>query len=772
MLRKRCLCVLAGLGLWLVMTGVRDVWSADMFQETFDARQDGVTIDGIDSWQVAVGSPSNAIAKSNVTFSGEGKSLKIVNAAVPVKVNRSASYGGLTPTWIEMVVRPGLGNQASAPPTGGVGAVCFDTSGNILAADGTAWIQTGKTFDPGTWYRVLLRVDFTGHVYGIYISPASTPKIPFVPDKDNLRFIDPSVNSINKLGFDGVYAVSQTGDTYVDEITVHFVQRLAFITAAQNLVKNVASNSITLQIQNADAEPQTAWENLSVDLRSSSEGGQFSLDKNDWNPVTQVIIPKDAQQAIFYYKDSGEGKPVITAQETPDRGWDDASQQLNVAGEGQFFEISAISPQVAGVPFSVQIIAKDAEGNPDRFYGGAVNLSVKYTEPAAGSRQISPTHAAGFAEGILDLPVSYSDCGSIQIMAEDQSDSTKKGISGQIEFVPAQFSVEPQALQQVVSRPFSVLFAALDAGGNVTPNYKGPATLQRIAVSPANTSGALVPAQLEAAAFEGGQASVDVSYDRWGSIRMEVQDASKPTQKGESGDISFGPSALSVKVIAPPSGRDFYYTGESIEAVISVNDANKQPIRNFQGAVELISTPALDIPSAYSFAEPDAGQKSILFSAQSAGNYVLKTSSAAYSLAAESEPFPVKQATIEVISGAAPIGTTEVQIQLVDEKGKRIISENSLIIQIFFEESDPNNSVFLSSPGKPILFRNGLARLVIGDTEAETVTIAPSAGAGFKIKAGTVTFGRVGKSGIGALMLLESKDDLEPPSEKREHGKK
>ena len=73
-------------------------------------------------------------------------------------------------------------------------------------------------------------------------------------------------------------------------------------------------------------------------------------------------------------------------------------------------------------------------------------------------------------------------------------------------------------------------------------------------------------------------------------------------------------------------------------------------------------------------------------------------------------------------------------------------------------EETLNGSTFFSNAGQPVLFKNGVAKFIIGDTEAETVSISAKSPYGLKVVNGRVTFGRVGASGVGALMLRETKD--------------
>ena len=195
-----------------------------------------------------------------------------------------------------------------------------------------------------------------------------------------------------------------------------------------------------------------------------------------------------------------------------------------------------------------------------------------------------------------------------------------------------------------------------------------------------------------------------------------------------------------------------------MEVTVSLLGGDGLPVENFQGTVSLTPSPQFSIPSSYNFAAADKGQKTFVVPAGNPGNYKIKVQDVNDSLEAESENIEIKDATIVVSQSSAPVDTTVVEIQLVDKKGKRITSENEMRVTILFSEEDDNNSVFFSEAGKPILFKNGIAKVVIGDTEAETVNISAKSSFGLKVVNGRVTFGHAGASGVGALMLRETKD--------------
>ena len=312
-------------------------FAIDTYQETFNSMEDAATINGVDSWVVASGDPNDALIESGATATGSGKALKLSGVLSPAEVNRPASYGNLSPTWIEYVVKPGMGADERDIPESGIAAVTFSPTGSIMASDGTNWVSTGKTFSTSTWYRVILRVDFSTHLYDIYTEPVSTPKTPFVPDKQNLNFIDPTISSMSRVGMMGAFNARSQADSLTDEVIVQTVDKIQFITSPHTLVKGYASGMITAQLQNANSEPQTAWKDLSFELQSSVQTGEFSLDNDNWVPVTAVTLPEGAQQVFFYYKDFTEGRPAIRVSEFPDRGWTDATQEQKVVNEGEFF---------------------------------------------------------------------------------------------------------------------------------------------------------------------------------------------------------------------------------------------------------------------------------------------------------------------------------------------------------------------------------------------------------------------------------------------------
>jgi hypothetical protein len=310
----------------------------------------------------------------------------------------------------------------------------------------------------------------------------------------------------------------------------------------------------------------------------------------------------------------------------------------------------------------------------------------------------------------------------------------------------------------VTSRPFTIGITGLNSQGAATPNYRGPVVISAEGLSPEDTTGAaFTPAVAGAEEFAGGSAEVDAKYNLWGTIKIKASDQAYPAQCGSSEPVRFLPSGLLVEV-KPAAGRDFFYTGETIEAAFSVLDADKAPISNYQGKIDIAATLGLNISGECRFEEADKGRKVFSFSVDSPGEYEISASEEESGLKSEKPKIQVKQASLQVVSTFAPVGSAEVIIKLVDENGRVITSESSLTVQVTLEEESPDGSSSSSASTGGVVFNRGIARILVSDTQAEKVVITPVANYDFKIKPGTVTFGRIAKTGVGTLMWREIKE--------------
>ena len=255
-----------------------------------------------------------------------------------------------------------------------------------------------------------------------------------------------------------------------------------------------------------------------------------------------------------------------------------------------------------------------------------------------------------------------------------------------------------------------------------------------------------------------GLAEMMVSYNLWGTIKIKANDLTYPAQTGLSEPITFQPGGLLVDVIPPPSDRSFFYIGEDIGITISLVDEEGFAITNYQGTVKLTSTIGLNLPDEYLFSNMDEGSHTFHTSVDSAGIYVVSCREEPSELKTESPSIEVRDASLVVEDTVAPIGTTEVTIKLVDDEGKVIDSESELSVLIGLEEEIDDGSASSPATSTPVTFVDGWAKVLVSNTQAETVTILPSSRYKFKIKKGRVTFGKIAKTGVGTLMWREIKE--------------
>lgn len=729
----------------------------DSYNENFDDRTPDATIDSHDFWSVTQGGDENAVIDDNVTASGTGRSLKISDTSPVVITGRSYDYGDLSPTWVSYVVKASSGSKQSSVPSSGIAAVTFDYSGKILASDGANWVDTGMTYSSDKWYEVILKLDFSARQYDLYISSYGVPKIQFIPVKSGLEFIDPSAGKLSKLGFTSASSASGTKDSYLDDVSVTYIYRLEFITTPQNIVQDGVSGPIVLQLQNSNSEPQTAIADYTLELKSSSAGGKFSLNIEPWTDVHQIVLSKSSQLATFYYKDSAVGAPVITVSEYPEKGWLDALQQQKIIAKTAHFEVLSTTPQIAGQDFKLDITAKDEDGNIAEDYSGTIDLSLIYVSPSSGTGHLSVEQASGFSGGKLELYVNYPDAGTVSVLVSDHDDLSRTGTSGSIVFTPASFSVSA-ATPQIVGQPFGLEIKAMNSFGDLTANYKGQMRLSPVFILSPSDGASLSPSALTEEDFSAGIAEVSLAYNRLGIIKIKVEDALYPACFGQSAEIKFVPAAVKITTPVHPSGRKFFYVGEVFSSEISITDTAGSPIPNFTGMISIVAAPNLEMLSEYAFTAADMGKHTFFASSKSAGIFTVKVSETADNLSAETDTFEVKEAIIQVIDTTSLVGTTEVIIQLVDEEGKIITTESDLEVLVKLFEAIDNSSASSMSTVTPVRFINGQIKIPVTDTEAEEVGVFPQTQFGLKVKPGKITFGRVAKSGIGTIMWREVKE--------------
>jgi hypothetical protein len=112
------------------------------------------------------------------------------------------------------------------------------------------------------------------------------------------------------------------------------VEKIIFTNDSQTIGINDISGQISIQTQN-NFEKENILETADLFLTSSSDTGQFSSNKDNWQAVEKITMNKNTANKNFYYKDSTGGDFIITAKlilRTSGTSWT-ATQNITVGGE-------------------------------------------------------------------------------------------------------------------------------------------------------------------------------------------------------------------------------------------------------------------------------------------------------------------------------------------------------------------------------------------------------------------------------------------------------
>jgi len=117
------------------------------------------------------------------------------------------------------------------------------------------------------------------------------------------------------------------GDLYNITVEPAESSKIVFITPSQSIVRNLPSSLISIQLQDSFGNIKNTNQDIQINLSSSYQSGQFSLDNNLWEEINSVNINTGFNSASFYYKDSSDGSPVISVSKD---GFDGFSQTFIV----------------------------------------------------------------------------------------------------------------------------------------------------------------------------------------------------------------------------------------------------------------------------------------------------------------------------------------------------------------------------------------------------------------------------------------------------------
>lgn len=548
--------------------------------------------------------------------------------------------------------------------------------------------------------------------------------------------------------------------------------KLVFTTSEQTFNAGSQSSIITVQVQDSDNQAIAVPSDITVNLASTSTTGRFSTDGSTWTTdnTHSITISADENSAPFYYKDTMAGTATVTASESPSLGWTDASQTVTVVA-GSFSVTSSTSTPVAGSSFTLTVTALDSAGATDTNYSGTVNLTVSYNSPSSGSGTLSVTSLTSFSNGVASTTSqTFSDCGTINIVATDSTELTKTGTSSNINMRPYDFTVVASSLdtdasgsdyaRQTVAKAFTLTVTARNASGSTCPNYKGTANLTINYTSPSTSqSGSLGTTSLTSTYWTNGIATLDSqTYNKWGTITITCTDATLTTRIGTSANIIFIPKDFSISLSSAPASRTYYYTNEEFSATVTARDYNNSTITNYQGTIQFDASGLGGAITNYTYTASDSGSHKFSgLSGTSEKTTSISVKDTTYTaVTGLSSTITIKSATIKVISNSGPVGSISVQVKILDSSGNVLTEDDSTTFTVTITEfMKDNNTSTSTATSIAVTVTDGVATITLKDTEAETVTVTPSATPTLTAVSGTVRFGTVSGSGVGIQLWRE-----------------
>ncbi len=150
------------------------------------------------------------------------------------------------------------------------------------------------------------------------------------------------------------------------------ITQLVFTTAAFQIPVNTCSSKITVESRDSRGTARNPFSNLTVLLSTTSGGGTFYSNSSCSSATTSVVIASNKTSMDFWYKDSNNGRPQITASTSYEAGPTLFATQLETIGTIPAPTIASISPTsaTAGDPgFTMSVVGTNF------FLNSAVNFA-------------------------------------------------------------------------------------------------------------------------------------------------------------------------------------------------------------------------------------------------------------------------------------------------------------------------------------------------------------------------------------------------------------
>jgi hypothetical protein len=261
-------------------------------------------------------------------------------------------------------------------------------------------------------------------------------------------------------------------------------------------------------------------------------------------------------------------------------------------GATQFSVVPSANPVNAGSSFTVTVSALDSNGNVVPSYRGQVHFS---STDGAASLPSNYTFTAS-DNGVHRFSVTLRTPGDQTITVTDTSNGSITGSTDvTVNPVATQLGVVPDANPVAPGQQFHVTVSALDANGNLTPNYRG--TVHFTSSDPA----AQLPNNYTFTAADNGVHTFPLTLNTPGDQTITARDTLNSSISGSTDVIVSAAGASQIAVGVPANVT----AGVPFQATLTAEDANGNVVPSYTGTVHIVTT--LNQMANYTFTPADQG---------------------------------------------------------------------------------------------------------------------------------------------------------------------
>ncbi len=570
-------------------------------------------------------------------------------------------------------------------------------------------------------------------------------------------------------------ATTSFGSATQQETITAAPTKLVFTTApvTGNAYTDANIGPITVTEETAANQPATVGQ--TVNLSSNSSGTYiFNTTQGATAPTgtTSVTIPNGQSSVTFYYGDTDNGTPTITAAAT---GLASANQieTVNVGPLASYALSTPATNPTAGTSFAETITAQDAGGNTVTSDSGVTCLT--FNGPDNSPTGVAPLYPAQGTCPSGSAVTFTNGVATASITPYDAETTTLSATSGFITGTSANFTVNAASAatftlgtpSPTAGNSFSEFVTAVDTYGNTATSYGGTAgqakciTFTGPSKAPNNTAPAY-PAKGtcttgSSVTFTSGIGTASMTLYDAQTTTLTATTTATPTITGTSALFTVAAAALSTLTVAGPGAQT---AGQQFNVSLTATDTYGNGYTGtlnptFSGPASSPNGTAPVYPASVSFTSGSGTASVTLYDAQTT------TLTATSGISGTSPSFAVNAASSNgfTLSTPSPVAGTQFTETITngDSYGNALPTPTGSQCVVFAGPTNAPNGTAPAYPAKgtcptgasAVTFAAGVGHALITLYNAQTTALTATSGT----LAGTSPSFSVGSAGAKAFTV-------------------